>query len=112
MNIVQKSAFVRKSLLNIASAFTANEVTEYRREQVKLKMRVGVQELLAGKRKVKNFYLDQSPLDGDIFLKNIAAIIHFLALMPPYTREVFRPPYTPRSIYAFLQPQISVCIPP
>ena len=36
-----------------------------------------------------------------IFLKSIAAIIHFRALMPPYTREAFRPPYTPRSIYAF-----------
>ena len=46
-----------------------------------------------------------------IFLKSIAAIIHFQALMDPYTREPFRPPYTPRSIYAFLQPQISVCIP-
>ena len=34
-------------------------------------MRVGVHELLAGKRKVKIFYLDQSPLDGDILLKNI-----------------------------------------
>ena len=46
-----------------------------------------------------------------IFLKSIAAIIHFWAFIPPYTQEAFRPPYTPRSIYAFLQPQISVCIP-
>ena len=46
-----------------------------------------------------------------IFLKSIAAIIHFWALIPPYNREAFRPPYTPRSIYAFLQPKISVCIP-
>ena len=31
--------------------------------------------------------------------------------MPPHTQEAFKPPYTPRSMYAFLQPQISVCIP-
>ena len=46
-----------------------------------------------------------------IFPKSIAVIIHFWTLLPPYTREAFRPTYTPRSIYAFLQPQISVCIP-
>ena len=45
-------------------------------------------------------------------MKSIAAIIHFRALMPPYTQVAFRPPYTPRNIYAFLKPQISVCIPP
>ena len=51
-----------------------------------------------------------SEINMDISLKSIVAIIHFRALTP-YTREALRPPYTPRSIYAFLQPQISVCIP-
>ena len=37
-----------------------------------------------------------------IFLKGIAAILYFRAFMPPYSREALMPPYTPRSIYAFL----------
>ena len=55
VNIVHKSSFVQKSLKNVSSSYTAKEITEHRREQVKLKMHVAVHELLSGKRKVKTF---------------------------------------------------------
>ena len=45
------------------------------------------------------------------FLKSIAAIIHFRAIPPPYTREAFRPHTPPEAFIVFVHPQISVWIP-
>ena len=101
-------ACLMSTLGNLARRSPISPPTTPTLSQIKLQSLEDTLKYTLGKYTLENYTLVKYMY---IFLKSIAAIIHFRALMPPYTQVAFRPPYTPRSIYAFLQPQISVCMP-